>query len=60
MGVVTMNEPKPKAGTIGSSVDDFLREQRILEWCEEQAITQILADQIKMQAEPERPTKPIV
>jgi hypothetical protein len=32
---------------IGSSFDGFLAEQGILEDCEEQAIKQILADQIK-------------
>ena len=34
-------------GKIGSSFDDFLAEQGILRECEEQAIKQILADQIK-------------
>lgn len=36
-----------KKGKIGSSFDDFLAEQGILQECEERAIKQILADQIK-------------
>ena len=36
-----------KKGKIGSSVDEFLAAQGILEECEEQALKQILADQIK-------------
>ena len=35
-----------KKGTIGSSFDAFLAEEGILETCEEQALKQILADQI--------------
>ena len=35
-----------KKGTIGSSFDTFLAEEDILEICEEQALKQILADQI--------------
>lgn len=35
-----------KKGKIGSSLDEFLAEEGILEVCEEQAIKQILADQI--------------
>jgi plasmid maintenance system antidote protein VapI len=35
-----------KKGRIGSSFDEFLAEEGILEVCEEQAIKQILADQI--------------
>lgn len=35
-----------KKGKIGSSFDEFLAEEGILEACEEQAIKQILADQI--------------
>ncbi len=35
-----------KKGTIGSSFDVFLTEEGILEICEEQALKQILADQI--------------
>ena len=44
-----------KKGKIGSSFDGFLGEQGILEECEEQAIQQILADQIMaaMAKEPE-------
>jgi antitoxin HicB len=36
-----------KKGRVGSSVDAFLASEGILEECEEQAIKQILADQIK-------------
>lgn len=36
-----------KIGKIGASFDGFLAEQGILQECEEQAIMQILADQIK-------------
>jgi hypothetical protein len=36
-----------KKGRIGSSFDEFLAEEGILETCEEQALKQILADQIK-------------
>lgn len=36
-----------KKGRIGSSFDGFLAEEGILETCEEQALKQILADQIK-------------
>src|ERR1035441_8883320 len=36
-----------KKDKVGSSFDDFLAEQGILEECEEQAVKQILADQIK-------------
>ena len=38
--------PKTKKGKLGSSFDEFLAEEGILEVCEEQAIKQILADQI--------------
>ena len=44
-------------GKIGSSFDDFLAEQGILRECEEQAIKQILADQIKAAMEKDRLTK---
>ncbi len=44
-------------GKVGSSFDDFLAEQGILEQCEEQAIKQILADQIKAAMEQNRLTK---
>jgi hypothetical protein len=46
-----------KKGRVGSSFDDFLAEQGILEQCEEQAIKQILADQIKAAMEKNRLTK---
>jgi hypothetical protein len=46
-----------KKGKAGSSFDDFLNEQGILEECEEQAIKQILADQIKSAMLQERLTK---
>ena len=46
-----------KKGKIGSSFDSFLAEQGILEECEEQAIKQILADQIKGAMEKDRLTK---
>ena len=48
---------QPVKGSIGSSLDGFLAEQGILEECEEQAIKQILADQIKSAMEKERLTK---
>lgn len=38
--------PQKKIGRLGSSFDEFLAEEGILEACEEQAIKQILADQI--------------
>jgi antitoxin HicB len=46
-----------KRGKVGSSFDSFLAEQEILEDCEEQAIKQILADQIKAAMEKDRLTK---
>lgn len=49
--------PLNKQGKIGSSFDEFLAEDGILEECEEQAIKQILADQIKAVMEKERLTK---
>ena len=48
---------KKKQGKVGSSFDGFLADQGILEECEEQAIKQILADQIKAAMEKERLTK---
>jgi len=36
-----------KKGRIGSSFDGFLAEEGLLETCEEQALKQILADQIR-------------
>ena len=44
-------------GKIGSSFDDFLAEQGILRECEEQAIKQILVEQIKAAMEKECRTK---
>ena len=46
-----------RKGKVGSSCDSFLAEQGILEECEEQAIKQVLADQIKAAMERERLTK---
>ena len=46
-----------KRGKIGSSFDEFLAEQGILRECEEQAIKQILADQIKAAMEKDCLTK---
>jgi hypothetical protein len=46
-----------KKGKVGSSFADFLAEQGILEECEEQAVKQILADQIKAAMEKDRLTK---
>ena len=46
-----------KKGKVGSSFDEFLAEQGILEECEEQAVKQILADQIKAAMEKDRLTK---
>jgi hypothetical protein len=46
-----------KKGKIGSSFDDFLAKEGILETCEEQAVKQILADQIKTAMEKDRLTK---
>ena len=48
---------KQKKGRIGSSFDDFLEEEGILEECEEGAIKQILADQVKAAMEKEGLTK---
>src|ERR1035437_10612242 len=48
---------RKKKGRVGSSFDDFLAEQGILEECEEQAVKQILADQIKAAMEKDRLTK---
>ena len=46
-----------KKGKVGPSFDDFLAEERILEECEEQAVKQMLADQIKAAMEKDRLTK---
>ena len=48
---------RKKKGKVGSSFDGFLAEQGILEECEEQAVKEILADQIKAAMEKERLTK---
>ena len=48
---------KRKKGKIGSSFDGFLAEQGILQECEEQAVKQILADQIRAAMEKDRLTK---
>lgn len=49
--------PLKKQCKVGSSFDEFLAEEGILEECEEQAIKQILADQIKSAMDKERLTK---
>src|ERR1017187_10663048 len=46
-----------KKGKISSSFDGFLAEEGILETCEEQALKQNLADQIKAAMEKESLTK---
>ncbi len=46
-----------KKGKIGSSFDAFLAEQGMLQECEEQAIKQILADQIKAAMDKDSLTK---
>ena len=46
-----------RKGKVGSSFDDFLAEQGILEECEEQAVKQILADQIRAAMEKDLLTK---
>jgi antitoxin HicB len=46
-----------RKGRIGSSFDGFLAEQGILEACEEQAVKQILADQITAAMEKDSLTK---
>ena len=51
------NKTNKRKGKVGSSFDAFLAEQGILEECEEQAIKQILADQIKAAMEKDRLTK---
>jgi hypothetical protein len=48
---------RKKPGKVGSSFDGFLAGQGILEECEEPAIKQIFADQIKAAMEKERLTK---
>ena len=42
---------KNKKGKIGSSFDGFLAAEGLLQTCEEQALKQILADQIKVAME---------
>jgi len=44
-------------GKIGSAFDDFLAEEGILETCQEQALKQILADQIMAAMEKDSLTK---
>lgn len=46
-----------KKGKVSYSFDDFLAAQGMLQECEEQAIKQILADQIKAAMEKDRLTK---
>ena len=46
-----------KKGRVGSSFDSFLAEEGILQECEEQAVKQILADQIRAAMEKDRLTK---
>ena len=46
-----------KKGKLGSSFDAFLAEEGILETCEEQALKQILADQIMAAMQRESLTK---
>ena len=46
-----------KKGKVGSSFDSFLPEQGILEECQERAVKQILADQIKAAMEKDQLTK---
>jgi hypothetical protein len=46
-----------KKGKVGPSLDDFLAEQGLLEECEEHAVKQIPADQIKAAMEKDRLTK---
>jgi phage-related protein len=53
-GALKMAEKK---GKIGSAFDDFLTAQGILEECEEQALKQILADQIKAAMEKDHLSK---
>ena len=48
---------REKKGRIGSSFDGFLAEEGILESCEQQALKEILADQIKAAMEKESLTK---
>ncbi len=48
---------RKKKGKVGSSFDGFLADQGILEECEQQAVKQILADQIKAAMEKDCITK---
>ncbi len=48
---------RKKQGKVGSSFDGFLADQGILEECEQQAVKQILADQIKAAMEKDCITK---
>jgi hypothetical protein len=54
---MTLKKKSPAKGKVGSSFDAFLSEQGILHECEEQAIKQILADQIKAAMQKDRLTK---
>ena len=49
--------PQNKKGKVGASFDSFLAEEGILEICEEQALKQILADQITAAMANDRLTK---
>ena len=49
--------PARKKGKIGTSFDAFLAEQGMLTDCEEQAIKEILSDQIRRAMQEERLTK---
>ncbi|MEP7353678.1 MAG: Fis family transcriptional regulator [Acidobacteriota bacterium] len=53
----TLKKQPIRKAKIGTSFDAFLADQGILEECEEQAIKQILADQIKAAMETDRITK---
>ncbi|MFN7919806.1 MAG: Fis family transcriptional regulator [Bryobacteraceae bacterium] len=48
---------REKKGRIGSSFDEFLAEEGMLEVCEEQAVKQILADQITAAMQKDHLTK---
>ena len=52
-----MTAKKPRKGRIGSSFDDFLETEGLLEECEEIAVKQILADQVRAAMEKEGLTK---
>jgi len=50
-------DPRSPRAAVGSSFDGFLAEQGILEECQERAVKQILADQIKAAMEKDQLTK---